>query len=189
MREANALRQEVSGFRPVNDCVGEVLDCRTYGLAKNLSHYDDKVAKSIASWAKLQQIQMRLQISDSLCPISVISFLSTFFLACDTKNVHNVAALWWWHYFTKRPATDSLTDRTALWSKSQKLQVQDYYQSLLWGSFLLVSGVRHGWKYCKAVSVLESRALFGVLAEGSEHGQNRKSSSLVVARQRRRKCY
>lgn len=107
-------------IRPVNNRFRDALDFRTYRLVDTSPKYDDRVAKRVAKWAKRLQVQMKTNIFDSFDPISIISFLSAFKLACDTNGVHEGAAMWLLHFFMKKPAAAALNSRISLPSKSHR---------------------------------------------------------------------
>lgn len=72
----------------------EELNYRTYCLSDKSSNYVVEVPQSVDKWAKSLQVQMKMQIFDSFDPVSILSFLSAFKLACDTSGVNEGAALW-----------------------------------------------------------------------------------------------
>lgn len=98
------------------------LDYRTTLLADKSSHYNDEVARNVSRWTKRFQIQIKLHGFDLFEPISIISFLSAFRLACDINRVNGVEALGLLLIFIKFHAAATLTDHIALWSSLHKCQ-------------------------------------------------------------------
>lgn len=73
--------------------------------------FDETVAKTIARWARRLLTQMRLDTFNASDPISVVSFLSTFRLACNPHGIHEEAAMCLFHDLTKGPSGTSLNAR------------------------------------------------------------------------------
>lgn len=71
----------------VNDRFWETMDYRKYSLTDKSSSYFDETARTFAKWAKPLQVQMKLQVFDSLDLIFILSFLSAFEMGFDTNAV------------------------------------------------------------------------------------------------------
>lgn len=95
----------------VNNRFCDALDHQIYPLADKSSNYDDRPSKSVTTWTKWLQVQLRTNLFDSLDFISIISFLSTFKLACDTNGTHKDSAIRLLHFFMKKPAAVYLNSR------------------------------------------------------------------------------
>lgn len=63
--------------RPVKGCFWEAVSCQTYRPADKPSHYNEKIAGSLANWAR-RLVQMTSQEFDSFEPITIRSILSAF---------------------------------------------------------------------------------------------------------------
>lgn len=101
----------------MNNGFWNALDHHTYHLADKSSKYSDFIAENVANWAKRLQVQMKTIIFNSFDLISIIIFLATFKLACDTNGIREGAAVWYLHFFVKKPAAGALDSRIALPSK------------------------------------------------------------------------
>lgn len=85
-------------------------------LADQSQHYDDDLARHIAKMAKRLEVQLKLQMFDGSNPITILSFLLAFQMACDTNITHAGVSMWLFPSFVKKPACAALSARTCLTS-------------------------------------------------------------------------
>lgn len=69
---------------------------------------------SVTKLVKRLEVLKRSGHFDSFDPIWILSFLSAFKLACDTKGSHKRAAMWFLHCFMKKLAAAALNTRISL---------------------------------------------------------------------------
>lgn len=94
-------------------------------LANKSSKYEAFVVQSVSKWAEQLQVQIGTNILDSLDPILIISFLSTFKLACHTNGIHKRATVCLLHFFIKKPAAAVLNSCSDLSSKRNRRQKEE----------------------------------------------------------------
>lgn len=63
-----------------------------------MTEYDRSVPKYIAKIAKCMSGQRKVHISELSDPISIMEFLETFNLVCDTNAVHEETDIWLFHF-------------------------------------------------------------------------------------------
>lgn len=73
-----------------------------------------QMTRKVANWTKGLQVQMNTTIFHPYDPISIIPFLSSFKLACDTNGIHEIAAMWLLHFFLEKQAAAVVNSRIAL---------------------------------------------------------------------------
>lgn len=100
--------KDLPGIPSDNDRFWGALDYRMYRLADKLSWYDEEAVRSEDKWAKRLQVQVKWRVLDFFDPISIVSFLSSFKLACATDSVHEGAAVQFLSFFVKHPAAAAL---------------------------------------------------------------------------------
>lgn len=93
------------------------MNSRPYGLADELSCYDDQVAPSVVKWSKRLQAQMKSHLFFSLDLIPIIIFWSAFKMACDMSSVLEQHAHWLLYFSMKAHAASALNNCIALRSK------------------------------------------------------------------------
>lgn len=90
------------------------LDYHIYCRVDKSPMYDENVAENIEKWAKRLQTQIRSHMFGAFDVISVTSFLPAFKLARDTSEIHDGAAIWFLHFFTKRSPAAASNARSSL---------------------------------------------------------------------------
>lgn len=63
--------------------------------------------------SKRMMAQIKPHTFDAFDPISFVGFLFDFKVACDTRGAHEEAAMWLFHFITKKSAFISLNTRLA----------------------------------------------------------------------------
>lgn len=96
------------------------MDFRTYRLVDNLQMYNDNVAGKILKWSRLLMVQVKSETLDAVGPITILSSLNDLKLACKTNGVHEGAAIWLFHLFTKKLGTAVLNDCPCLKPKKNR---------------------------------------------------------------------
>lgn len=74
---------------------------RTYCLAGRFLHYDDTVSRYIAKSLKKVISQRIAHLSNQKNQSSIISFLATIEVTCDTNKIHEDAAIWALRYYVQ----------------------------------------------------------------------------------------
>lgn len=113
-RDAKAWDASPEIIRPGNKCHEHALNYRTYRSMFQSSEYNGSVVKNIAKWAERRQTQKRSEMFDAFNPISLISYISAFMQVCDTKEIHEVAAMWLFHFHMRGSCADALNSRLCL---------------------------------------------------------------------------
>lgn len=88
---------------------GEEFDYRTCIITDKSSCYNYEVARSVVKFAERLQVQMKLQIFDSLGQVPVISLLLAFKLARDTNGMPKDAKLWLLHFPIRQQVLTALS--------------------------------------------------------------------------------
>lgn len=55
--------------------------------------YEGEVAKDVAKWAPILQVQIMAQIFEPMDPILLVEFLQAFNMACDDRDIHDGAPM------------------------------------------------------------------------------------------------
>lgn len=85
--------EEIAVLRPVNDRFKKAKDYHRHWLADRSLHYDEQATKRVPRCMSRLQVHMKSQRFDFMDPIPEIGFLHTFKMACDTNEVHELAAI------------------------------------------------------------------------------------------------
>lgn len=118
---------------------------RTYHQVDKSSHYDDKVARSVAKLSKHLQVQLSSQIFSSFDQISIDSSRPMFKLARDRNERHEKAAIRLLHFLMKHLTAGALNANNAWKAKLLKLKVRAHSSVVLWGGQLSDQVVCKRW--------------------------------------------
>lgn len=113
-RDGKAQEPRPGAIRPLNKRHEHALDCHTFRLVDVSSDLDGNVTKNSARSTMRLLPQMRSHMLDEPGPISVISFLFAFMLACNTKEIHNGLDTWFFQYLMKTSSTGALNARLSV---------------------------------------------------------------------------
>lgn len=125
-------------LKPLNTYYTEALDFLTYRLRLQSQKYNGHISEKMDKWARRMNVQMKSACFRPSDPISVLSFLHNFKMACDSNGIHEGAAMWLFQYFIKEPAKAPLMHRVCLTDKDsqQKGKLTTYCQVV---NYLLVT--------------------------------------------------
>lgn len=101
-------------LRSGNKRFGDSLDYHSYDLADKSSKYVERVAKSVAKWAKQLQVQGKTNILELFNPVLITGVLSTFKLVCDTNGIQKGSAMWLLPFFMEKTVAAALNPIIAL---------------------------------------------------------------------------
>lgn len=100
-------------------------DYRTYHLANRSSLYDVTVSSYIVKLVMKIKSQMKAHFFDPKDPISIIGFLATFKLACDTNKIHEGVAMWVLSHYLKDTLANALNSRMCAEDRSASLPASE----------------------------------------------------------------
>lgn len=97
-------------------CQGTLLDIPylpVISLFRHAEHYEDPVKSQQTRMVQHCEVQLKLQVVDRYNSISILGFLLTLQMSCDTKETNECAAMWLSHIFMKA-ARACINARTCL---------------------------------------------------------------------------
>lgn len=77
------------------------------------------------------KVQLKLQMFDRCYPITILSFIPAFHVACDTNCIYEGAAMWPFHLFIKKPVVAALRAITGFTSSRRSREegkLTSYFQ-------------------------------------------------------------
>lgn len=94
-------QDKVEVLCPVNGSLRVAMDFHSYRLVDGLTHYDERVAKPLASWVSTLQFQMKSHLLSPVDRVSIIRFPWAFKMLWDSSGVQKRAATAWLLYLGK----------------------------------------------------------------------------------------
>lgn len=112
-RSRNSSKESLVVIESVNTYFWKALDYHIYRLFVRSQYYND-LAGRIVRMVRRLEVQLNSHVFSSSDPISILSLLPAFQMACNTNRIHDGDLMWLFRLFMKKPVGASLNSHTFL---------------------------------------------------------------------------